>query len=130
MSRTTLNFWLDAVLLGVFAALSAIGTILRFVFPPPSQSDGYLLWGFGYDQWSAAWFNLFVGFALLILFHVMLHWSWICSVGGRLASRALRRAVRVDEAVQTIYGVALLIFLLAIVGVVSAAAALAIQGPS
>ncbi|MBL9081534.1 MAG: DUF4405 domain-containing protein [Planctomycetales bacterium] len=130
VSRTTLNFWLDALLLAVFTALAAVGMVLRFVFPRPTQADGHTLWGYDYDQWSAAWFNLFAGFALLILVHVMLHWTWICGVAGRIGSRALGRTVRVDEAVQTVYGVGLLILLLSIVGAFTAAAVLSLQIPS
>ena len=130
ISRTIVNFLLDALLLAIFVALAAAALILRFIFPPATQADGWTLWSRDYDQWSAAWFNLFAGFALLILVHVMLHWTWICGVAGRIGSRALGRTVRVDEAVQTVYGVGLLILLLSIVGAFTAAAVLSLQIPS
>ncbi len=60
-----------------------------------------------------------------ILVHVMLHWSWVCNV---IAS-ALAGKGRVDEGMQTIYGVGLLIVLLNVVGITVAAAVLTIRAP-
>jgi hypothetical protein len=57
----------------------------------------------------------------------MLHWSWVCNV---LASRLARdRRTRIDDGLQTIYGVGLLIVLLNVIGITLAAAMLTIKGP-
>jgi hypothetical protein len=125
MSRTMVNFLLDASLLLIFVVLVSIGTIIRFVFPPGPDSRGWQLWGLGYDQWSTIQFGTIALLAMGILIHVMLHWSWVCGV---IASRTSRHGKKkFDEGVQTIYGVGLLIVIVNIVGLAIAAAALTVQ---
>lgn len=121
------NLVLDAGLLVTFAALCGAALIVRFVFPPGPAADGWTLWGLDYDAWSGIQFGLLAGLAGGILVHVMLHWSWVCNV---IASRFLRTPHgRVDEGLQTIYGVGLLIGILVAVGAVVAAAVLSIRSP-
>jgi hypothetical protein len=58
----------------------------------------------------------------------MFHWSWVCHV---LASRLSRdKRSRVDDGMQTIYGVGLLIVLLNVIGITVAVAMLTIKGPA
>lgn len=116
MSRTTLNFLLDSLLLIVFTALTAVTLVVRFVFPPGTQADRWMLWGHGYDAWVGLLFNLLVLLALGILVHVMLHWSWVCGVVALRFSKFKGRSVRFDDAAQTVYGVGLLIILLSSIG--------------
>lgn len=121
------NLVLDAVLLVVFMALCFAAVVVRFVFPPGPGAKGWTLWGFDYDAWGGIQFGLVAMLALGILVHVMLHWSWVCNmVAGRFVKT---RQGRVDDGLQTIYGVGLLIVLLAAVGGALAAAVLTIRGP-
>ena len=121
------NLVLDAVLLVVFMALCFTAVVVRFVFPPGPGAKGWTLWGFDYDAWGGIQFGLVATLALGILVHVMLHWSWVCNM---VASRFVKtRQGRVDDGLQTIYGVGLLIVLLAAVGGALAAAVLTIRGP-
>jgi hypothetical protein len=122
-----INLVLDAVLLVVFMALCFTAVVVRFVFPPGPGAKGWTLWGFDYDAWGGIQFGLVAMLALGILVHVMLHWSWVCNmVAGRFVKT---RQGRVDDGLQTIYGVGLLIVLLAAVGGALAAAVLTIRGP-
>lgn len=127
MSRTTLNFLLDSLLLFVFTAMMATAVVVRFVFPPGTQADHWTLWGHGYDAWVGLLFNLLALLAFGILVHVMLHWSWVCGVAASRLSKLKRRPIRIDDAAQTVYGVALLIFLLLSVGAFVAVATLQIS---
>lgn len=123
-----INFVLDGALLVVFAVLCFSAAVVRFVFPPGPGAKGWMLWGLDYDAWGGIQFGLLAAFAGGILVHVMLHWSWVCTmVTGRFLGRG---KARIDEGLQTIYGVGLLIVLLAIVGGATAAAALSIKGPA
>lgn len=126
LSWSEINFLLDALLLLLFVGLCAAAVILRFVFPPGPAAKGWTLWGLDYDAWGGIQFGLLAALAGGILVHVMFHWSWICNV---LASRFGGRKARVDEGMQTIYGVGLLIVLLNVIGITVAAAKLMIQGP-
>jgi hypothetical protein len=111
----------------VINLLLGAAVVVRFVFPPGPAAAGWTLWGMDYDTWAGIQFGLLAILAGGILVHVMLHWSWVCNV---LTSRLAGRGSRVDDGLQTIYGVGLLIGLLLAVGAVLAAAVLTIQGPA
>lgn len=127
MNRTTLNFLVDGLLLALFLALVWVSVVLRFLFPPGTAAAGWSLWGLGYDGWCAVQFNVLAAMFLVVLLHVMLHWSWVCGV----VSKGLRRrggpAQRIDEGLQTIYGVGTLIAIVNLLGFTLAAAALMVH---
>lgn len=127
MSWTNLNFILDSALLVVFTGLVWSSAVVRFVFPSANESKGWQLWGLGLNEWMNIQFAILSLLALGVLVHVMLHWSWVCGVVTSRLSRGKRG--KLDEGVQTIYGVGLLIVILNILGLAIAAAAVAIQMP-
>jgi len=129
ISRTDVNFWVDVLLLVVFLTLIWVSVILRFVFPPATVAVGWTLWGLAYDDWVGVQFGVLSALALVVLLHVMLHWSWVCGVIAKSLSRRRARTVRLDEGTQTLYGVGLLIVVLNVVGLAIAAAALMIRSP-
>lgn len=127
VSWSDVNLALDAALLVNFVGLCAAAVIVRFVFPPGPAAREWLLWGLDYDAWAGIQFTLLAVLAVGILVHVMFHWSWVCNV---LAARLSRSGKgRVDEGLQTIYGVGLLIVLLNVIGITVAAAWLTIRPP-
>lgn len=127
MSRTTINFILDSSLLLAFAGLVWSTTIVRFVFPPAYESRGWQLWGLGLNDWINIQFGMVSLLALGVLIHVMLHWNWVCGVVTSRFSRGKKG--KLDDGVQTIYGVGLLIIILTILGFATAVAAVSISGP-
>jgi len=46
-NKTTLNFWVDVFLLFVFLLLCWCSGVTRYVFPLPTYSAGWTLWGVG-----------------------------------------------------------------------------------
>lgn len=105
----------------------AVAAILRFVFPPALESHSWKLWSHGYDDFANLQFGLISALAIGILIHLMLHWSWIC---GLLATKLGRdKKAKIDDGLQTIYGVGLLIVVLTAIGMVVAAAQLSIRSP-
>ncbi|MEY4176881.1 MAG: hypothetical protein RLY70_455 [Planctomycetota bacterium] len=127
MSRTLVNFLLDAALLVAFVLLVWSSVVVRFVFPPGPSATGWKLWGYDFDQWAGLQFGLVATLLAGVVVHVMLHWSWVCGVLASHLSRDRKR--RVDEGLQTIYGVGLLIAVLATIGVGVGAAVLTIRPP-
>lgn len=126
-SWNDINLALDIGLLVVFVALLFAAVVVRFVFPPGPAAGGWRLWGLDYDAWSGIQFGLLAVLTGGVLVHLMFHWSWVCTM---LASRLSGdRKARVDEGMQTIYGVMLLIGILVAVGVAAGAAYLTIQQP-
>jgi hypothetical protein len=107
-------------------ALCFTSVVVRFVFPPGPAADGWTLWGLDFDAWGGIQFALLALLAIGILIHVMFHWSWVCNV---VATRLVGRGARVDDGLQTIYGVGLLIGLLLSVGAVLAVAVLTVKPP-
>ncbi|REK10256.1 MAG: hypothetical protein DWQ37_16770 [Planctomycetota bacterium] len=129
-SKTIINFALDTVLLVIVCTLLFIAAVLRFVFPLPSASAGWTLWGFGYDAWSNLQFALVTILGLAILLHVMLHWSWVCGVMMTKVLKRDRTAAKLDEGQQTLWGVGLLIAVVNVVGLLVGLAYLMVQGPA
>ena len=128
-SRTSINFVLDSALLVNFVGLAINVLVVRFVFPRATTAAGWQVWGFSLDDWLNGQAAIVGLFAILVLIHVMLHWNWVCGV---IASRLTRRwpqLQRADDGVRTLYGVGLLIALLAITGLTVGVAALSIVAP-
>jgi len=126
-SRTAVNFILDAGLLCTFVVILSVTAIIRFVFPPASAATNWKLWGWSLGQWINLQFAAITVFALAVLLHVMLHWSWVCGVASSKLSEWRRRRIRIEEASRTLWGVALLIVIVNVIGIVLAAAALSIH---
>jgi hypothetical protein len=134
LSRTDVNFCIDLLLLVLFLALAWSSVVLRFVFPPGAVAAGWTLWHLGYDDWAGIQFGTLSVFALTVLLHVMLHWSWVCGVVSKYMAKALERKKKsarqqLDEGNQTLYGVGLLIVIVNLLGLAIAAAALCIRSP-
>ncbi|MFO1041189.1 MAG: DUF4405 domain-containing protein [Planctomycetaceae bacterium] len=118
-SMALINFWLDVALLVSFTFVGWITATLQAVFPEPTSSAGWSLWGMNFNQWYDIQFYAICFFAFLVLVHVMLHWNWVCNV---IAAQVLRVKTRPDDGLQTIYGVGLMIVLLNLIvgGVIAA----------
>lgn len=124
ISRTAVNFVLDAALLVVFVAHLGISAVLRFAFPAADASAGWKLWNGSLEDWSQLHFIVLCVLTVMILLHIMLHWSWICGVVTSRLSKWRKRTVRLDDASRTLYGVGLLIVILNVLGLFLAAAIL------
>lgn len=129
-TRTDVNFWLDFLLLVLFLALCTLSVILEFIFPVGTQADGWLLWGYGYGEWSRARFIVLATLAAAVVLHVMLHWSWVCGVvASRLGTKKTGGGAH-DDPSRTLWGVGLLIVAVNLIGFLVALAALTIQSPA
>ncbi len=90
MSRSRVNFVLDAISLLVMLALIETGVIMKYLLPPgsghgPDGGPGLTLLGWNRHGWGGLHWWLAVGLAGLMLVHVALHWSWVCVVTGQIA---------------------------------------------
>lgn len=129
MSRTILNFWLDALMFCLFLAGLWCNFVIRFIFPPASAAAGWELWGWGYEQWQEAQFVIFCAFAFAVLIHVMLHWSWVCGVvAKRFLGRSSKKQLTNGE--QTLVGVILLALVIHLVGILYFFAMLSVESPT
>lgn len=79
MKRTTLNFAIDAATFVVMLAMITTGLLVRFILPPGS-GERRALWEYSRHDWGDVHFWLAVALGSLLLVHIALHWSWICSL--------------------------------------------------
>jgi len=130
MSRTVYNFLLDVFLFLVLVSLLFASIVLRFVFPVPATATGWKLWGLGHETWTNLQFALITLLVLAVLLHVMLHWSWVCSIWVTKLRRHPERNTKPNEGTQTLWGVTLLIAVFAILGLLVGIAQLTIESPN
>lgn len=128
MSRTLLNFFVDAALLLVLLGLIWASFVLEFVFPPATAADGWVLWGLGYDGWNRVQFALLCILLGGVLLHLILHWTWVCAV---IAKRFLGvKPKPEDDGTLTLYGVGALVVVLNLLGGLLAVAYFSVQPPT
>ena len=101
-SLAIINFWLDAALFLAIVFVMWVTVMLQMVFPPPTESQGWTLWGLDYNQWHQTQFFALCLSALLAVEHLVLHWNWVCTI---MATRILRLKNRPDEGIQAVLGV-------------------------
>lgn len=101
-SMAVVNFMLDAALFVNIIIVMWVSIILKVIFPPPTYSQGWSLWGLNYNQWHDLQFYALCVFAVLAIEHVALHWNWVCCVA---ATQVLKVNGKPDEGSQAVYGV-------------------------
>lgn len=99
MKRNAINFLIDLMSAAVMAAMLATGLLIRFALPPGSGSRR-VLWGYGRHDWGDLHFWLAVTAIGILVFHVAVHWQWVCAMvvrlfpgGGKQPAGAVRRNV-------------------------------------
>lgn len=83
---------------------------MQVIVPPPADGrPAVLLWGWGHAEWS--WLNFFLtmAFAVAVLVHLILHWTWVVQFVSYRLFRRGQTATKIDSGTQTIYGVGFMI---------------------
>jgi hypothetical protein len=123
-SKTVVNFWLDCLLLVMFLLLVWVSAVLWFLFPVGPAEQEWLLWGGDVEFWRGFQFGVLCAFAMGVVLHVMLHWSWICGV---VARNLLGRPPSRDAGTQTLIGVGVLLGILHLIAAALLAAWFSLQ---
>ena len=126
MSRAMLNFWLDTILFFTLLVGFWLQLVLRLVFPSGTTAQGWYLWGMTYDSWTEIQFWVWCGFALLVVIHIMLHWTWIC---GLWSARLTHPKRVLTDGERTLFGVSLLFTVFVTLGFGLAAAMFTVLVP-
>nr|HPM40953.1 DUF4405 domain-containing protein [bacterium] len=82
MSKTSLNFWIDALLFAAMIGLVATGALMHFVLPSGTGRFLVVL-GLSRHDYGVIHAWLAVAVVLLTIVHVALHWEWVCCFVGR-----------------------------------------------
>ncbi|MCB9850165.1 MAG: DUF4405 domain-containing protein [Phycisphaerales bacterium] len=126
MSRSAINFSLD---LGAFVVLLATlwtRLVTFWIVPPPAEGkSGLALWGMNHKAWDAVNFWVTMAFAVVILVHLILHWTWISQFVHQRVKRRSKSVAVLDSGTQTVYGVGFMIVVFVVVGGLLAVAAVA-----
>lgn len=89
IKRTTVNFIVDLVAFLDLLALSFTDFLMKYVLPPGSSGHGQVFrggrgaavakdfWSMDRHEWGGVHFYLALVFAVLMLTHILLHWTWI-----------------------------------------------------
>jgi hypothetical protein len=93
MTRTHLNFLVDALAFAAMLLLTATGLVLSYQLPPGSGGEHgmgrgrgagerpvTLLWGWSRHQWGALHYWIAVGLLAIVAVHLLLHWKWLVAV--------------------------------------------------
>ncbi|HUT25173.1 MAG TPA: DUF4405 domain-containing protein [Sumerlaeia bacterium] len=111
MSRSRLNFVVDAASFVAFAMLTATGILVRYVLPPGSGRFRRL-WSLDRHGWGAIHFWVAVVFLSTLAIHLLLHWRWIvCMVRGRPREGSGARVALAVTGVLGLLGIAISPFL-------------------
>ena len=103
MSKTAINFWLNALSFLALLGLTATGGIIHYVLLP-GTGHSHELFGLGRHEYGDVHFYLAVVAVILLVLHLIMHWSWICCV----IAKALKRAPPPRRA-RTIWGMTTLL---------------------
>ena len=90
MLRSTTNFILALVLFLNLLALAFTGYVMKYILPPGTGGVGRILhggsgrginvkelWSMTRHEWGSIHFYLAVMFVVLMIIHIILHWTWI-----------------------------------------------------
>ena len=90
MSRNTTNFVVALLSFLNLLALAFTGCVMRYILPPGTGGLGRALhggggrginikelWSMTRHEWGSIHFYLAVVFVVLMIVHIILHWTWI-----------------------------------------------------
>lgn len=108
-TRTSTNFWLDLVSLVVMLGLVGTGGLMHFVLPPGTGHSLALL-GLGRHDFGEMHWYLAIAAVVLLVVHLLLHWSWVCGVVGKaVGSSAPSRRAQTTWGLSLLFGVVVLL---------------------
>lgn len=88
MGKSRIGFVVNSLLLAFGAAMVVSGFVIQFgyhVGRMPLKAD---IWGISHSVWCGAHKWVAIGFAVLVVWHVWLHWKWF---RGVIAKKLFRR---------------------------------------
>ncbi len=94
MKRSTLNFWIDALMLAIMSSIVGIGFLIKYVLIPGQErwvvyGENVELYYLGMDRHEWGTIHLILGFVLLALLvlHIIFHWKVIVCLYNRIFQR-------------------------------------------
>ena len=91
------------------------GILIKYALPPRT-GDRLAIWGMGRHDWGDIHFWLSLGLLALLLLHVALHWSWVCTVAQKMFSHTNGAPKPVRRWRRDLYGILTLAAFAALIG--------------
>lgn len=129
MTRSSVNFIVDAVVALLFLCVLGVASIVHFIFPAPSRAQGWSVWGRDLDRWTIIEVVTISLFAIAVLVHLSFHWTWVCGFITARVSKRTRHRITMTPSVRTLYGVCVLVCALTVLAAVYTAASFATLEP-
>lgn len=111
MNRVWLNFIVDLVTALVGLAVVLTGLLIAYILPAGSR--GAEVWQWTRHDWGDLHFYLAMSMLGLILVHLFLHWSWVCTMICRCT---IRRSGQPPRWLQHVSAIVVLVLLVSLVG--------------
>ncbi|MCB0165510.1 MAG: DUF4405 domain-containing protein [Anaerolineae bacterium] len=91
-NKVKANFWLDTVLLTLFATTATTGLLLWQVVPGGRDNQGVTWLGLTHSNWNQI--HVWAGIGLLIgsVVHLVWHWQWISCIADRIFGKVAQQA--------------------------------------
>ncbi|HRX85430.1 MAG TPA: DUF4405 domain-containing protein [Phycisphaerae bacterium] len=126
LNRAATNFLLDALALIVLVGVLWTRIVAFWIVPLPADGVAPVrLWGLNHRGWDLVNFWATMGFAVVVLVHLILHWTWISQFVHQRIKRMTRSKGVLDSGTQTVYGVGFMIAVFVVAGGLLAVAAVA-----
>lgn len=90
MKRQHVHFVIDSAMAAAGLGLIATGLLLEFVLPAHSRQAS--VWGMTRHDWGELHFWLALAILGLLLVHLALNWSWVCTVVTKLCGKSVQGA--------------------------------------
>ena len=111
LQRNALNLLVDVLTLAVMLALAATGVMMKYVLPPGTSGrhggEARILWGMDRHDLGSVHWALSLALAAVVLIHVALHWTWVCTSVRRWLGRTVT-AGRTPAWARNLYGLGFL----------------------
>lgn len=95
MKKSTLNFFIDALLFFSLCAITGIGLLIKYTLP--SGQDRWAIYGNNHEflflnmdrhQWGDIHFAVSIVMIMLLILHIVLHWQFVTTVFRRLVNHS------------------------------------------
>ena len=77
MRKNSLNYLINALALLAFSCMVSTGLLLKFIIPPGRESSSKYWLDIHRHDWGDIHAYLGLGFLILVVTHLILHWGWI-----------------------------------------------------
>lgn len=100
--KNKFNFWLDITVLTGFVGSALTGILLWLILPHERGSDSTAFWGITRSSWVDIHDWVSLGVLVVLVVHIVIHWTWISAVARRYFTKLARQA-RINFSLNSLF---------------------------